>query len=88
MNYGKCPVCRGKISEEIIEYHDYEWQHTLLFDALEIRYCYECGFGFSAPDLALKDIERFYSIDKCQLIISITKTLVNRFILIIVQLLN
>jgi predicted SAM-dependent methyltransferase len=61
MNYGKCPVCLGKISEEIIEYHDYEWQHTLLFDALEIRYCYECGFGFSTPDLALKDIERFYS---------------------------
>jgi hypothetical protein len=56
-----CPICKN-INEKLSQcsYKDPIWQGRGFFGNLIIRYCLNCGFGFSHPFLDEAEVKRFY----------------------------
>ncbi len=55
-----CLLCGATRTTEEVPYVDSTWTDSQLFEGLAVRYCQDCGFGFSAPDLNRSDVDRFY----------------------------
>ncbi len=61
MNGFECPACGAANQHEALAYIDPFWADTEIFKGLSIRYCRECGFGFSVPDIADEVVNAFYA---------------------------